>query len=166
MRNDPTSIFEIINQTDMCHKAEKGTVWYLTTGWWKQWFLLSAITAVKCHCQLLFSACHGLCEIHFLCLNTFCQARKDPNSNLLWPVFDREHLTANGCTAWLHLSTVFHNGFIFFTLVYSNFTPTVSLDHHTLYPYIDLAFQYGRRLFSLLPYTSFYITVNSANIAC
>lgn len=37
--------------------------------------------AVKCHCQLLFCGCHGLCEIHFFCLSTFCQRWKDPNSN-------------------------------------------------------------------------------------
>lgn len=61
--------------------------------------LVRAIAAMRCHCQLLLYGCHCSCEIHFLCLNTLCQGRKDPNYNLLCPVFDREHLTANGCLA-------------------------------------------------------------------
>lgn len=60
--------------------------------------LVTAITTVKCHCQLLFCDCHGLCETHFLRLNTFCQGRNDPNSNLSSPVSDRERLTEK----WLH----------------------------------------------------------------
>lgn len=41
--------------------------------------LVRAIAAMKCHCQLLLYGCHCSCEIHFLCLNTLCQGRKDPN---------------------------------------------------------------------------------------
>lgn len=41
--------------------------------------LVRATAAMKCHCQLLFYGCHCSCEIHFLCLNTLCQGRKEPN---------------------------------------------------------------------------------------
>lgn len=56
----------------------------------------AAAAAVKCHCQLLFLGFHGLCETHFLRLNTLCQGRKGPISKLLCPGFDRKHLKANG----------------------------------------------------------------------
>lgn len=48
--------------------------------------LVTATPAVKRHCQSLLCCFHGLCEIHFLCLNTFCQGRKGPMSNFLHPV--------------------------------------------------------------------------------
>jgi len=87
--------------------------------------LVRATTAGKCHCQLLFCSDYDLFEIHFLSLKTYCQGRKDPNSNLLCPFLDREHLTANGSVASsqmrhssvLGLLTLFHSGFIFFTLL-------------------------------------------------
>lgn len=56
----------------------------------------AAAATLKCHCQLLFLGFHGLCETHFLRLNTLCQGRKGPISKLLFPGFDRKHLTANG----------------------------------------------------------------------
>lgn len=47
---------------------------------------------------LCFSGLHAS-EIHFLCLNTFCQEEKGPVPNLYCPVFDRKHLTACGRAA-------------------------------------------------------------------
>lgn len=169
--NDLTSIFEIINQSQASQSQERSRLAF------DHWMVaavvppIRAVTAVKCHCQLLFSGCHGLCEIHFLCLNTFCQARKDPNSNLFWPVFDRKHLTANGWTATSQmrhpsvfgLPTVFYYCFIFFTVVHSDFTPAVSLYHPTCHPYIDMSFHMVEDLFLLL-YKSYQIIVKCANV--
>lgn len=82
--------------------------------------LVRAVTAVKCHCQLLFCGCHGLCEIHFLCLNTFCQERKTQTQIVFaqfltgsiwqqmaaWPLSQMRHPSVLGPPA------VFHKGFI------------------------------------------------------
>lgn len=91
---------------------------------------ISVAAAVKCHCRLLFSGFHGLCETHFLRLNTLCQGRKGPISKLHCLVFDRKHLTANGSRAppqMRYLSALgrlllFHNGFIFFIRDYNSFS--------------------------------------------
>lgn len=91
---------------------------------------LSVAAAVKCYCHLLFSGFHGLCEAHFLRLNTLCQGRKGPISELLCPVFDWKHLTATGSRAppqmrypsALGRLLLFHNGFIFFLRDYNSFT--------------------------------------------
>lgn len=94
---------------------------------------ISLAAAAKCHCHLLFSGFHGLCETHFIRLNTLCQGRKGPVLKLLCPVFDRKQLTANGSRAppqmrypsALGRLLFFHNGFIFFIRDYNSFTLTV-----------------------------------------